>query len=68
MAVAAVNTPGQVVISGDVVVVEEIAAHFGALGRRTSRLRVSHAFHSPYMDAMLAEFAQVGPGCSTGSR
>ncbi|MEV0039194.1 thioester reductase domain-containing protein [Streptomyces sp. NPDC050804] len=54
--IAAVNGPSSVVISGDTAAVEEIARHFEGLGSRTSRLTVSHAFHSPHMDGMLEEF------------
>ncbi|WP_052387096.1 type I polyketide synthase [Dactylosporangium aurantiacum] len=57
--IAAVNGPHAVVVSGDETAVERIAAHFAAAGRRTRRLRVSHAFHSPRMDGMLAEFGRV---------
>ncbi|MEV5434278.1 type I polyketide synthase [Streptomyces sp. NPDC052701] len=58
-AVAAVNGPASVVLSGDTDAVEQLAAGLAARGRRTRRLRVSHAFHSPRMAPMLEEFGRV---------
>ncbi|MGW4378231.1 type I polyketide synthase, partial [Streptomyces albidoflavus] len=52
VAIAAVNGPASVVISGDETEVAEIASRF----EKTKRLRVSHAFHSPRMEPMLEEF------------
>ncbi|MEV0177626.1 type I polyketide synthase [Streptomyces sp. NPDC050803] len=62
--VAAVNGPQSIVVSGDAAVVEEVAGVLAARGRKTKPLRVSHAFHSPHMDGMLAEFRQVAAGLS----
>ncbi|MEU2135477.1 acyltransferase domain-containing protein, partial [Streptomyces sp. NPDC018352] len=47
-----------VVISGDEDAVLAIASGFG----KTKRLRVSHAFHSPRMEPMLAEFKTIAEG------
>ncbi|MBK6016066.1 type I polyketide synthase [Streptomyces sp. MBT53] len=59
VAIAAVNGPRSVVVSGDEEPVLALAADFRALGRRTSRLRVSHAFHSHRMEGMLDEFRRA---------
>ncbi|MDQ1025075.1 acyl transferase domain-containing protein [Streptomyces umbrinus] len=60
VSVAAVNAPGQVVLSGTREAVETVAA---ALPDRQGRwLEVSHAFHSVLMDPMLDQFAAAAGG------
>nr|WP_232072740.1 type I polyketide synthase [Phytohabitans flavus] len=52
VSIAAVNGPEAVVIAGVESEVEAVAARF----EKATRLRVSHAFHSPLMDPMLDDF------------
>jgi acyl transferase domain-containing protein len=53
--IAAVNGPRSVVVSGDEEGVLAVAAQI----EKTTRLKVSHAFHSHRMDAMLEPFREV---------
>ena len=59
LSIAAVNSPGQVVISGTQRSVDSVVASFSERGARTKKLRVSHAFHSPLMEPMLEAFGEV---------
>ncbi|MFB7977703.1 SDR family NAD(P)-dependent oxidoreductase [Streptomyces vinaceus] len=57
--IAAINSPRSIVVSGAEEAVEAITEEFGGRGRKTTRLRVSHAFHSPLVEPALAEFHLV---------
>ncbi len=60
LSVAAINGPHSVVVSGELAALDEwlpVWKH-----RKTTRLRVSHAFHSHLMEPMLAEFRKVAEG------
>jgi acyl transferase domain-containing protein/acyl carrier protein len=66
-ALAAVNGPSSVVISGDEDTVLGLAALWEGVSRKTKRLRVSHAFHSPRMDGMLEQFWELAAEVSFGA-
>ncbi|MFI9236942.1 type I polyketide synthase [Streptomyces sp. NPDC053079] len=62
ISIAAVNGPAATVVSGDEQAVLDIAAEWERRGRRTKRLRTSHAFHSSHMDPVLDELRTVAEG------
>ncbi len=59
VAIAAINGSESTVISGESVTVRAIASRLESEGIKTKQLQVSHAFHSPLMEPMLAEFEAV---------
>ncbi|SPM27232.1 Acyl transferase domain in polyketide synthase (PKS) enzymes, partial [Mycobacterium terramassiliense] len=59
LAIAAVNGPDAVVISGAEAPVKTVADTLARQGRRVHRLTVSHAFHSPLMEPMIDDFAAL---------
>ncbi|BCB84333.1 hypothetical protein Psuf_016460 [Phytohabitans suffuscus] len=62
--IAAINSPTSVVVAGDEATVAEVTGHFAAEGRKTSRLAITHASHSPLMEPMLEDFRTVLEGLS----
>ncbi|MBL1102777.1 type I polyketide synthase, partial [Streptomyces coffeae] len=62
VSIAALNTPGNTVISGPEELVTGISEAWAERGRKTRALRVSHAFHSPLMDPILTPFTDAITG------
>ncbi|NER93852.1 MAG: SDR family NAD(P)-dependent oxidoreductase [Symploca sp. SIO1B1] len=56
VAIAAINGPESIVISGESEAVGAIATHLESVGIKTKQLQVSHAFHSLLMEPMLTDF------------
>ena len=59
VALAAINGPESVVISGEAEAIKTIVNNLESQTIKSKRLQVSHAFHSPLMEPMLAEFDSV---------
>jgi thioester reductase-like protein len=59
VSIAAVNGPQSIVISGASDAVHQVVGQFTKDGIKTKSLEVSHAFHSPLMTGMIAEFRAI---------
>ena len=59
VSVAAINGPSSIVVSGEGEAVEAIARLLTQKGIKHQKLNVSHAFHSPLMEPMLADFEAI---------
>ncbi|MBL8348624.1 MAG: SDR family NAD(P)-dependent oxidoreductase [Rubrivivax sp.] len=60
--IAALNGPASTVVSGSETALSALTAELQARGIATTRLQVSHAFHSPLMEPMLGRFAEAIAG------
>jgi polyene macrolide polyketide synthase len=66
LSIAAINSPGSAVLSGEAGAIDELEAELGERGKKTKRLAVSHAFHSHLMEPMLEQFAEVAKSLAYG--
>ncbi|OLP20309.1 hypothetical protein BST81_00800 [Leptolyngbya sp. 'hensonii'] len=64
--IAAINGPQNIVISGEAVSVQAVLQDLTAQEIKTHPLTVSHAFHSPLIEPILAEFEQVAATVTYG--
>ena len=58
ISIAAVNGPGEIVISGDAAAINKVVGSLQEEGIRSRMLDVSHAFHSAHLDSMLDALQQ----------
>nr|CAQ48259.1 MicA protein [Planktothrix prolifica NIVA-CYA 98] len=59
VAIAAINSPENIVISGKATVIAQIIVHLTTAGIEVRPLKVSHAFHSPLMEPILDSLEQA---------
>ncbi len=59
VSVAAINSPGNSVLSGPIAAIDALAEQFRKEGIAAQRLHTSHAFHSAMMDPIRSAFAQA---------
>jgi acyl transferase domain-containing protein len=59
VAIAAENSPQNLVISGRTDTVRSVLDQLAAKGVKSKPLNVSHAFHSPLMDPVIDEFYEI---------
>ncbi|MDJ1184731.1 non-ribosomal peptide synthetase/type I polyketide synthase [Roseofilum casamattae] len=59
VAIAAINGPKSVVISGKIAAIDSICDRLESEKIKTKKLTVSHGFHSPLMEPILADFETI---------
>ncbi|MFI1918194.1 alpha/beta fold hydrolase [Nocardia sp. NPDC020380] len=67
LAIAAINGPANVVVSGAAEQVDAVLAALAERGVKSRRLTVSHAFHSPLLDPMLDQLHRFAADIEFGS-
>ncbi|MCP6757196.1 MAG: acyltransferase domain-containing protein [Fischerella sp. CENA71] len=59
IAIAALNSPQNTVITGEQKIIEKVCATLKAAGIKTKKLKTFHAFHSPLVEPILTEFSEI---------
>jgi len=67
LSIAAVNAPGQIVLSGPLSVLQQVSSDLERDGIKFRHLPVSHAFHSSLMDPVLQSFERYASGIKFSS-